>query len=145
MAAIVATRRALGKEADDVIAAIRNNAKRLRAANLALSLYDSSADFDEGLADYLGGNRAKGLRLMKKAASDGYFVPLGHPYLKAIYDDPGFAPIREIHGRRQLEERTRFLAAVCTDKPFAEVWRPRTETCEPLRTTRRSYDALAKM
>ena len=129
IASIVATRRALGKDAREIIAAIHDHARRLRSAGLTINLYDSSADFDEGLALYFDQNREGGLRLMQKAATEGYFVPLGHPYLQEIYDNDGFDPIREIHESRQDSERTRFLAIVCEDNPYAAVWQPREETC----------------
>ena len=51
-------------------------------------------------------------------------------YLQALYDDPGFAPIRAMQEDRQARERVRFLAIVCTDNPYAAVWQPAEGTCE---------------
>jgi TolB-like protein len=127
---IVATRRALSEDDADVIAAIRDNVHRLRQADITITLYDVSADFDEGLADFLDGDGKAGLRLMERAARDGYFVPLREPYLQMLYDDPGFARIRDIAESHQARERGRFLAIVCNENPYADVWEPRKKTCE---------------
>jgi hypothetical protein len=45
----------------------------------------------------------------------------------AISFDPGFAPIRTA---QQARERKRFLAIVCTDNPYEEVWQPAEGMCE---------------
>ena len=55
-------------------------------------------------------------------------------YLKALYDDPGFAPIRANQEAHQARERKRFLTIVCTDNPYAAVWRPEKGTCERFAT-----------
>ncbi len=47
-----------------------------------------------------------------------------------LYDDPGYAPIRASQAARQVRERNRFLAIVCTDNPYEAVWQPAEGTCE---------------
>ena len=47
-----------------------------------------------------------------------------------LYDDPGFAPIRESQMARQAREREKFLAIVCPDNPYVTVWQPAEGTCE---------------
>jgi hypothetical protein len=47
-----------------------------------------------------------------------------------LYDDPGFAPIRESQEARQAREREKFLAVVCADNPYADFWQPAEGTCE---------------
>ncbi len=89
-----------------------------------------SVDYAEGLAAYLAGEREKGLAMISKAVGDGFFIPQRDAYLQALYDDPGFAPIRAKQEARQASERERFLAIVCTDNPYEADWQPAEGTCE---------------
>ncbi len=50
--------------------------------------------------------------------------------LQAIYDDPGCAPILARQEARQVRERDKILAIVCTDNPYEAVWQPAEGTCE---------------
>ncbi len=61
---------------------------------------------------------------------DGYFIQPNEGYLRALYNDPGFTPIRARQEARQARERERFLAIVCTDNPYATVRQPAEGTCE---------------
>ena len=54
----------------------------------------------------------------------------GEAYLKVLYDDPAFSPIRASHEARQTRERKRFLDIVCTDNPYVAVWQPAEGICE---------------
>ena len=89
-----------------------------------------SVDYEEGLAAYLSGERESGLALIAKAVEDGFFILPNEAYLQVLYDDPGFAPIRESQEARQAREREKFLAVVCTDNPYADYWQPAEGTCE---------------
>jgi TolB-like protein/Flp pilus assembly protein TadD len=132
-AALITIRRDADEDsgADELLAAIRDNVRRLREAGMIRTrLLLFSVDFEEGLAAYLAGEREKGLALIARAAEDGYFILPGEAYLQTLYDDPGFAPIREAQEARQTRERNRFLAIVCTDNPYAAVWQPAEGTCE---------------
>ena len=131
-AALIVIRRAAGEEAggSELVAAIRDNVRRYREAGMTEALDFLSADFEEGLAAYLAGEREKGLALIGKAAEDGFFILPTEAYLQSLYDDPGFAPIRASQEARQARERKRFLAIVCTDNPYAAVWQPAKGTCE---------------
>jgi hypothetical protein len=91
---------------------------------------DDSVDYSEGLADYLAGERERGLALIARAAEDGFFILPHEAYLHTLYDDPGFAPIRAIQEARQVREREKFLTIVCNDNPYASVWQPAEGTCE---------------
>ena len=130
LAAWVVSRRAAGEDAAEIVAAIKDDARRYYEAGLIADLVDESADFEMGLAEYLDGNRDTGLAMISKAAEGGYFIPLTEAYLQELYDDPGFAPIRASQEARQARERERFLAVVCTDNPYADVWQPAAGTCE---------------
>ena len=125
-------RRAAGEEAEvgELVAAIRDNVRRYREAGITEARLFFSADFEEGIAAYLAGEREKGLALIAKGAEDGVFVMPTEAYLQTLYDDPGFAPIRASQEIRQKRERDRFLAIVCTDNPYAAVWQPEEGTCE---------------
>lgn len=127
-AALIAIRRNAEDHAgvEEVLAALRNDVQRFRAAGIA----QPSVDFWEGLAEFHSGNRASGMALIGNAADEGYFIWPKEAYLQALYDDPSFAPIRAAQEARQMSERDRFLAIVCTDNPYAPVWQPANETCE---------------
>jgi hypothetical protein len=114
----------------ELISAIRENARRYREAGLTRAFSNFSADFDEGIAYYLAGEREKGLELIARGAQDGYFIPTNLAYLQALYDDPDFAPIRAGQEARQARERHRFLSIVCSANPYASFWQPAEGTCE---------------
>jgi tetratricopeptide (TPR) repeat protein len=131
--ALLACRRTAGEDVDNIVTAIRDNVRRYRDAGMtrADSLHhEVSVDYEEGLVEFLTGEREKGLELVAKAVEDGFFIPPNDAYLQVLYDDPGFAPIRAAQEARQASERNRFLAIVCTDNPYEEVWQPVEGTCE---------------
>jgi TolB-like protein/DNA-binding winged helix-turn-helix (wHTH) protein/Tfp pilus assembly protein PilF len=137
-AALIAIRRDAGEEdrVGELLAAIRDDVRRLREADMTRnSPLLLSVDFEEGLAAYLDGKHEKGLALIAKAAEDGHFILPGEDYLQTLYDDPGFAPIREGQKARQARERDKFLTVVCKDNPYAAVWQPAEGTCEQLAAT----------
>jgi TolB-like protein len=136
-AALIAIRRADGEEAEvgELVAAIRDNVGRYREAGMTEARLFISADFDEGLAAYLAGEREKGLALIAKGAEKGLFIMPREAYLQVLYDDPGFAPIRASQEARQKRERDKFLDIVCTDNPYAAVWQPEEGTCEQFAAT----------
>ena len=124
-AALIVIRRDAGEEAKvgELIAAINDDVRRNREAGIIV-------DYEEGLAAYLSGERESGLALIAKAVEDGFFILPNEAYLQVLYDDPGFAPIRESQEARQAREREKFLAVVCTDNPYADYWQPAEGTCE---------------
>jgi tetratricopeptide (TPR) repeat protein len=130
--ALIAIRRDAGEkaEAGELLAAIRDNVRRYQEAGMTVASMADSVDYAEGLAAYLAGERKKGLAMISKAVEDGFFIPQREAYLQALYDDPGFAPIRAKQEARQASERERFLAIVCTDNPYGAVWQPADGTCE---------------
>ena len=104
--------------------------RRSREAGMTGAKWEISTDYEEGLVAYLAGERDRGLALIAKAAEDGYFILPNEAYLQTLYDDPSFAPIRAGQEARQARERNKFLAIVCTDNPYEEVWQPAEGTCE---------------
>jgi len=130
--ALIAIRRDAGEEAEvgKLVTAIRDDVRRYREAGIIRVQLDISVDYEEGLAAYLAGERETGLALIAKSAEDGFFIPQRDAYLQALYDDPGFAPIRASQEARQKREREKFLAVVCNDNPYAAVWQPAEGTCE---------------
>ncbi len=131
-AALIAIRRDAGEEAEvgELVAAIRDNVRRYHAAGMIVTTQIFSVNYDEGLAAYLAGERERGLALIAKAVENGYFIRPNEGYLRALYDDPGFAPIRARQDARQARERQKFLNVVCNDNPYVAVWQPAAETCE---------------
>jgi len=131
-AALTAIRRDAGGEigVGELLVAIRDNVRRYHEADFTGNLMTLNADFDEGLAAFLAGEREKGLALIAKAAEEGYFILPKVAYLKTLYDDPGFAPILANQVVRQARERKRFLDIVCNDNPYVDVWQPAEGTCE---------------
>jgi len=132
VAALIAIRRAAGDEAgaEVLLAAIRDNVRRYRDAGISTDGLLFSALYEEGLADFLSGEREKGLALIAAAAAEGYFILPNEAYLQELYDDPGFAPIRAAQEARQVAERDRFLTLVCADNPYAAIWQPAAATCQ---------------
>ena len=113
--ALLACRRAIGEDVDDIVAAIRDNVRRYRDAGMtrADSLHHLvSVDYEDGLVEFLTGEREKGLELIAKAVEDGFFIPPNDAYLQVLYDDSGFAPIRAMQEARQKRERNKFLTIV---------------------------------
>ena len=135
-AALIVIRRVAGEEAgaNELVAAIRDDVRRLRAAGIIRRSVNFDVDYEEGVAAYLAGDRERGLALIGKAAEGGFFISPTEAYLQTLYDDPGFAPIRATQEARQARERKRFLTIVCTDNPYAAVWQPEKETCERFAT-----------
>ena len=131
-AALIAIRRDAGDEigVDEILAAIRDNVRHYREAGYTNGTWYVSADFEEGVAAYLAGKREQGLVLIANAADGGFFILPNQAYLQTLYDDPGFAPIIARQEARQARERNRFLAIVCTNNPYADVWQPAEGTCE---------------
>jgi TolB-like protein len=134
-AALIAIRREAGEVSgiDELLAAIRDNVRRYREAGITTAgnpAIGGVADYEEGLADLLSGERRGGLTLIAKAAEDGSFILPNEAYLKTLYDDPGFASILAGQEARQTRERNRFLSVVCNNNPYADVWQPAEETCD---------------
>jgi TolB-like protein/DNA-binding winged helix-turn-helix (wHTH) protein len=131
-AASIVIWREAGDEAavSEFVAALKDNARRAREAGIVKNSLYFSADYEEGLADYFAGERERGLALIARAAEDGFFIPPNAAYLKVLFDDPGFGPILASQEARQVREREKFLAIVCSDNPYAAVWQPAEETCE---------------
>jgi len=131
-AALIAVRRDAGEEerVDEVVVAIMDNVRRYREAEIVGDGRSFGPDYEEGIALYLSGDRESGLALLDKATEDGVFIPTNEAYLQAIYDDPGFAPILARQEARQVREREKILAVVCTDNPYEAVWQPAEGTCE---------------
>ena len=131
-AALIAVRRADGQEdkVADLLAAIRDNARRFREAGISTSIGFGGADYEEGLARFLAGDDKRGLVLIARAVEDSYFIPPSEAYLQSLYQHPDFAAIRQMQEARQAREREKFLAVVCADNPYAAVWQPAEGTCE---------------
>ena len=130
--ALIAIRRDAGEEArvGELVAAIMENVRRKREAGILGNDLYNSVDYEEGFADFMAGEREKGLALIAKGVNDGRLIPTKEAHLQTLYDDPGFAPILASQKAWQARERNRFLNIVCTDNPYAAVWQPAERTCE---------------
>ena len=131
VAALVAARRATGDSSsiDELLVPIREEAERAVAAGISVVTAEMSADFLVGLTEFLSGNEVRGIELIGKAVTDGYFIYPNQAYLQNLYDHPAFNEIREIQTSRQERERDKFLDVVCNDNPYADIWRPQEITC----------------
>jgi TolB-like protein len=130
--ALIAIYRDAGEEAkvDELVAAIRENVRHKREAGMIRADLFNSVDYEEGFADFIVGERKKGLALIAKGMEDGFFILPNEAYLQTLYDDPGFAPIIARQEDRQARERNHFLSIVCINNPYADVWQPAEGTCE---------------
>jgi TolB-like protein/Flp pilus assembly protein TadD len=128
-AALIAIRRNAGEEdgVGELLAAMRDDVRRLREAGVTHNGY---TDYKDGLVSYLAGERTSGLALLAKAVEQGDTNEPGMAYLQPLYDDPGYAPILAREEAIKARERSRFLAVVCTDNPYAAFWQPAEGTCE---------------
>ncbi len=131
-AALIAARRAAGEDENvaDLLAGIRDNVRRYREAGLVTFVPGQSPDYEDGLSRFLSGDEKEGLALIARAVEDGYFIPPGEAYLQVLYEHPDFAPVRGMQEARQVRERARFVAVVCSDNPYAAVWQPAEGTCD---------------
>jgi hypothetical protein len=115
----------------ELLRAIHTEVENARGAGIKVTARLASLDYSEGIAMYLGGRKAEGLRLIRKAVEDGYYIrgrDQGH-YSGDLFEDPEFGAILEIHRATLARERTRLLAVVCYDNPYESLWRPSEETC----------------
>jgi TolB-like protein/DNA-binding winged helix-turn-helix (wHTH) protein len=128
-AALVASRREAGEEGGEILAAIEDNVRNYREAGMIRSRWNFSADFEDGLAAFLGSEFEKGLELIARATQDGYLIKPREAYLQSLYDAPGFASILADQEARQARERRKLLDIVCSDNPYAAVWQPAEESC----------------
>jgi len=117
--------------AGELLRAIHTEVENARAAGIKVTRRLSSLDFSEGIALYLEGSQAEGLRLIRKAVEDGYYLRGRDQgfYLGNLSEDPRFAPIMQIHQATKAREKARLLAVVCENNPYQSLWRPATETC----------------
>ena len=130
-AALLAIQRAAGEgDANGaLLAALRDNVRRYDQAGITRGEVLWNPYYENGLVNYLAGNHEQGLASIARAVEDGYFVRAEAAYLKVLYDDPRFASILAVQESRRVRERDKFLAVVCGDNPYQDVWRPQPETC----------------
>lgn len=116
--------------ANQVLAEFKDIVRGFRDAGMTLTQWNTSVDYEEGMAAWLSGDRDRGLTLISKAVEDGFWLAPPAAFQQAMYQDPGFAPILEIQEARQTRERIKVLAVVCNNNPYTAVWQPTEETCE---------------
>jgi len=134
--ALLSARHAQGNEAGDskLKLALREAVRRYGEAGLTTcDVFIGCVDFDAGISAYLDGDRERGLLLIARSIEAGYLIPPNISYLQFLYDDAGFAAIRQQQAERQTRERRKFLAVVCTDNPYADSWQPSEESCAEIR------------
>jgi TolB-like protein len=119
----------------ELLRAIHSEVENARGAGMKVTGRLGSLDYSEGIAMYLGGRKAEGLRLIRKAVEDGYYIRGRDQgfYSGDLFEDPGFGAILEIHRATLARERTRLLAVVCYDNPYESLWRPSEETCAEIK------------
>ena len=119
-----------GSGARQVIESLVASSRRLRDAGITMTRQFASLDYHDGIAAYLSGERDKGLELIGKAVDDGYYLPPMAAFQEALFAEPEFEAILQVHEDRQARERALILDVVCNDNPFADVWQPMRMTCE---------------
>jgi len=139
--ALFAARSAAGDAdgAQEIVVALRDNVRRYRDEHGYVTDWVHSVDYQEGLAEYLSGDRFTGIALMAKAADEGFWISEApSAFREAMYREPEFKLIFERQAVRQARERKKVLDVVCNDNPYATVWQPVSETCEKFASP---YDA----
>lgn len=118
------------EDGEELLGALRRDVARKTEAGINIVNWSMSTEYDAGLLALLEGNTQRALELIGRAVERGSFILPAEAYLQRLYDKPGFAPIRDRQEERQAAERDRFLALVCVENPYADVWQPEEATCE---------------
>lgn len=114
--------------AAEVEAAIADNVRRYDEAGM-YGVTEWNADFERGVVAFLVGDREMALDLIGNSVDQGYFITPGRDYMQWLYEDEGFAPIASRQKAHEERERNEFLATICPDNPYAEIWQPMEDTC----------------
>jgi TolB-like protein/Tfp pilus assembly protein PilF len=123
--ALAVARREVGQDIADLVRATADHDQQYLDAGITTP----NSIFDRGLSAWLAGDRERALDLMFTGTDEGAILIFDLAFLDDLYSDPGFARIRERYRARQATERADFLASVCTDNPWADVWTPLEGTC----------------
>jgi len=122
--------------------ALRDAVQRYAVAGLVqCDIFEGCVHFDAGISAYLEGDREGGLALVSKSVESGYFIPPNVAYFQLLYDDPAFEAILEKQKAHQARQREKFLAVVCVDNPYADIWEPSSETCAEFHNRRLSMSS----
>jgi TolB-like protein len=131
--ALYTMRRDAGDEegAQEILDALWRNIMRHREAGIVVTQQPYySIDYQEGIAAYLSGDRARSLELISKASADGFDIFPVSPFQEARYQRPEFAAVLERQAVRKAREAEKLLKVVCYDNPSPDIWQPTDETCE---------------
>ena len=130
-ASLIQSRRATdrGASADDLIRAMKDNVQELRAAGFVGEEPYWSIDYLDALVSIHSGELERGRMLAAKVVDQGVFVIPNLIVHKPLREDPEFAPVWAKQEANRRRERDKFLAVVCTDNPYADVWVPMESTC----------------
>ena len=123
--ALMVIRQAAGANTEELVTAIDDHVRRLREVG-----FTRRANYEAGIRAFLTGERERGLALLAEAVENGRYLPLNHAYYQSLYDDLGFAPIRNMQQTRAGLERQKILDVICNDNPYAAVWQPSESTCD---------------
>lgn len=124
-AALTAARRIAGDDATELVRASEDHAARYVEAEIRTP--DST--LERGLAKWLAGDVEGAFALIGEGVDEGAALVADRQYLDDLISTPRFAAIQERYRARQAAERADFLASVCGDNPWAEVWTPLDGTC----------------
>jgi TolB-like protein len=128
IAALIAARKAGQTESgtDNLVAAISSELAQQKAAGRI----SFNVDLSEGFAAWYAGDQDGAVSALLSAVKKGLYLPLDRDYLKDLYALPGFEVVREAQIANVERDRTKFLAVVCGDNPYADVWQPLEGSCE---------------
>jgi TolB-like protein/Flp pilus assembly protein TadD len=128
-AALIVARQHEDPTADthDLLDAMKASAHRLREAEVLPSSLDIL--ISDGLYAWFSGDRTGAIEVLDSAVAGRSFIPPNLNYLKDLLADPGFAKGQEKRMAHSANERQKFLAVVCADSPYADVWEPLPESC----------------
>jgi tetratricopeptide (TPR) repeat protein len=128
--ALIGMRHAAGEDAGELLEAMREYVRRLKEAGITGTTSVVSVDYLDGITAFLSGERETGLSMLARSVEKGAFILPNAAYLQTLYENPGFLPIKAQQKAHRAHEREQFLAVVCRENPYQEVWQPAEETCQ---------------
>ncbi len=123
---LTAARRAAGADTREVVEAMEEHNRRLDE----VGMNGGGAVGDRAAALWLSGERDAAIELLAQSIEKGGMLFPNRADWSEVYAHPGYEAVQQRFLEHQARERDDFLASVCTDNPWSEVWTPLPSTCQ---------------